>query len=63
MSGPGELAHGAVGWTLGWTGEARGYKILVRHSVGHTLILDILLHKVADGAVPLCDAGEWGLSF
>lgn len=48
---------------MGWTGEARGYKILVRHSVGHTLILDILLHKVADGAVPLCDAGEWGLSF
>lgn len=62
MSGPGELAQGK-GWALGWTGAARGCKILARHSVGHTLILNTLARRVAGVAMPLRDTGEWGLHF
>lgn len=62
MSYPGELVQGE-GWELGWIGEVRGCKILARHSVGHTLILNILVKGLPNGAVPLCGTEEWGLSF
>lgn len=60
MSDPGELVQGE-GWELGWIGEVRGCKILARHSVGHTLILNILVQGLPMGLC-LCVALRNGAS-